>query len=457
MIKMLEFKNYKSFKNAQIDFTTNINSENNFSFIYGENGSGKSNIISVFHFLKTSINTIKNNERFIEILHKADELNSKTSFSNFLKVQPFGQSINLKRVIEYENLQYIDSNEDIEIKLQFIIKNKPATYFIKLNPKLGIVEEKLNYLIEKNTGEMFHILNDAGKISFKFSPKLLSNSFEKDIKEKIYKYWGNHTFLSIINYELTQDNANISYLNSSINKNLIYFLNNIKGLSVDYKGTDYRAISKVINNEVYENIQAGIIDKESFNKIKMEEIEAIIDYLFKSLYTDILKAYFVYTEKNEEVHYKLYFKKRIFGEVKDIPTSIESSGTKQILELVPFLIALLKGMTVIIDEIDAEVHDLLMKALIEGLMDIKTGQLIATTHNTMLMNTLDKKNVFVIDVDRDANKQIVNLAKHPHKLQSTHSLYNQYILGNFGGIPFVDYFDADYFKIIVGEVLDEKE
>ncbi|MBE5674696.1 AAA family ATPase, partial [Staphylococcus sp. SS35] len=104
---MLEFKNYKSFKNAQIDFTTNINSENNFSFIYGENGSGKSNIISVFHFLKTSINTIKNNERFIEILHKADELNSKTSFSNFLKVQPFGQSINLKRIIEYENLQYI--------------------------------------------------------------------------------------------------------------------------------------------------------------------------------------------------------------------------------------------------------------------------------------------------------------------------------------------------------------
>lgn len=48
-------------------------------------------------------------------------------------------------------------------------------------------------------------------------------------------------------------------------------------------------------------------------------------------------------------------------------------------------------MTVIIDEIDTEIHDLLMKALIDGLMDIETGQLIATTHNTMLMNTLDKK------------------------------------------------------------------
>ena len=64
--------------------------------------------------------------------------------------------------------------------------------------------------------------------------------------------------------------------------------------------------------------------------------------------------------------------------------------------------------------------------------------------------------MFVIDIDWDANKNIINLAKHPHKLQNTHSLYNQYLLGNFGGIPFVEYFDADYFKNIAGEVTDEK-
>ncbi|MBE7319185.1 AAA family ATPase [Staphylococcus epidermidis] len=457
MIKSVELKNYKSFKKVEIDFTSNIQSENKFSFIYGENGSGKSNIISVFHFLKSSINTIKNNERFIQILHKADKEESNELFLDFLKEQPFGQSINLKKIIEHENLLYMDSNEDIEIKLQFIIKDKLATYYIRLNPNFGVIEEKLNYLLEKNTGEMFHLFSENNEVKYRFSPKLLTNNFEKDIKDKIYKFWGNHTLLSIINYELNQDNANIFYLKSAINKNLINFLDNIRELSVDYKGTDYRAISKVINNEVYENIQAGRIDVEKFDKNEMEEIEKIVDYLFKSLYTDILKAYFVYTEQEQYIKYKLYFKKKIFGEIKDIPTSIESSGTKQILELVPFLISLVKGMTVIIDEIDTEIHDLLMKALIDGLMDIETGQLIATTHNTMLMNTLDKKNVFVIDIDWDANKNIINLAKHPHKLQNTHSLYNQYLLGNFGGIPFVEYFDADYFKNIAGEVTDEKE
>ncbi|TER91394.1 ATP-binding protein, partial [Staphylococcus epidermidis] len=111
LIKSVELKNYKSFKKVEIDFTSNIQSENKFSFIYGENGSGKSNIISVFHFLKSSINTIKNNERFIQILHKADKEESNELFLDFLKEQPFGQSINLKKIIEHENLLYMDSNE----------------------------------------------------------------------------------------------------------------------------------------------------------------------------------------------------------------------------------------------------------------------------------------------------------------------------------------------------------
>ncbi|WP_032605602.1 AAA family ATPase [Staphylococcus epidermidis] len=85
MIKSVELKNYKSFKKVEIDFTSNIQSENKFSFIYGENGSGKSNIISVFHFLKSSINTIKNNERFIQILHKADKEESNELFLDFFE------------------------------------------------------------------------------------------------------------------------------------------------------------------------------------------------------------------------------------------------------------------------------------------------------------------------------------------------------------------------------------
>lgn len=54
-------------------------------------------ILLVFSILKSSINTIKNNERFIQILHKADKEESNELFLDFLKEQPFGQSINLKK------------------------------------------------------------------------------------------------------------------------------------------------------------------------------------------------------------------------------------------------------------------------------------------------------------------------------------------------------------------------
>lgn len=73
-------------------------------------------------------------------------------------------------------------------------------------------------------------------------------------------------------------------------------------------------------------------------------------------------------------------------------------------------------MIVIIDEIDIEIYDLLMKVLIDGFMDIEIGQLIVIIYNIMLMNILDKKNVFVIDIDWDVNKNIINLVKYLYKL-----------------------------------------
>lgn len=87
-----------------------------------------------------------------------------------MKEQPFGQSINLKKIIEHENLLYMDSNEDIEIKLQFIIKDKLATYYIRLNPNFGVIEEKLNYLLEKIQEKCFIYSAKITKLSIDFPP-----------------------------------------------------------------------------------------------------------------------------------------------------------------------------------------------------------------------------------------------------------------------------------------------
>ena len=199
------------------------------------------------------------------------------------------------------------------------------------------------------------------------------------------------------------------------------------------------------------DIDKGTISIEEFDKKEFDITAQILNYMFTSLYSDIQRVFYIINKDDEEeiIKYELFFEKQISGELVEIPFSIESAGTQQLLRLMPMIISLTRGKTVIIDEIDTEIHDLLMKAIIEGIMDIQTGQLIATTHNTMLLQTVDKKNVFVIAMDSDANKKVINLGSHDVKIQANNSLYNKYIEGEFGGIPFIDEIDLEYLQQLV--------
>lgn len=54
--------------------------------------------------------------------------------------------------------------------------------------------------------------------------------------------------------------------------------------------------------------------------------------------------------------------------------------------MLPFLLASIEGSTVIIDEFDSGIHDLLSRSLIKSIFKDISGQLIMTTHNTSLMD-----------------------------------------------------------------------
>ena len=58
MLKSIKLKNYKSFGNLEADFTTSLGKPKKLIMIYGENGSGKSNLISAFFFLKNTFNSL---------------------------------------------------------------------------------------------------------------------------------------------------------------------------------------------------------------------------------------------------------------------------------------------------------------------------------------------------------------------------------------------------------------
>ena len=99
-------------------------------------------------------------------------------------------------------------------------------------------------------------------------------------------------------------------------------------------------------------------------------------------------------------------------------------------------------MTVVYDEIDNGIHDLLLKNILESMADEITGQLIITTHNTYLLESMNIRSVYLIQSDYAGKKEVKCLDQYP-RIQSSNNPRNMYMKGMFGGVPIVDVIDYD--------------
>ncbi len=76
------------------------------------------------------------------------------------------------------------------------------------------------------------------------------------------------------------------------------------------------------------------------------------------------------------------------------------------------------------------------------MIDDITGQLIITTHNTYLLETIDIKSIYVINVDYQGNKEVKCLDKYS-RIQGTNNPRIMYLKGLFGGVPIVEILNYD--------------
>ncbi|NSX04019.1 AAA family ATPase [Cupriavidus gilardii] len=121
----------------------------------------------------------------------------------------------------------------------------------------------------------------------------------------------------------------------------------------------------------------------------------------------------------------------------------ESSGTRNLLFLAgPVLDILEKGQTLVIDELDTSLHTLLVRELVRMFHrpEINTGgaQLIFTTHDTSLLDAPDlfrRDQIWLVEKDNEQASNLIALAEFsPRKNEA---LERGYLIGRYGGIPFV--------------------
>ena len=73
MITKIELKNFKSFSNVELDLMKNKSVVKNMALIYGENGAGKSNIISSIYCLQSLFDTMLIRDDLQEMMQMLNE------------------------------------------------------------------------------------------------------------------------------------------------------------------------------------------------------------------------------------------------------------------------------------------------------------------------------------------------------------------------------------------------
>lgn len=440
MFTYVKAKNFKSLKDIEFNLNKTKTKTNQFISIYGENGSGKTNIVELFKLLQqstmsraTDIAMNKMPKEFWKIQEEmSDQLPTEIR-------QIFQLSFNLK---EYRML---DEDEATEIEYGFKINNKDGFYYIKFDDE--IIEEKLYYMAGKQRAYLFQINKENNKIIKNLNKNIFINEkYNEELIDGIDKYWGKYTFLSLLSFETIEKNKD--YIDNNISKNIIEVIDKIWLMTVHVdKGALKIIPDGFVKVRKLNNIQKGIVKKDKLPEIK--KYENVLNIFFTQAYADIKEVKYEINEKEDRIHYELYFNKMIGGQIKSIPSRLESDGTRRILNQFDTIIGSLLGETVILDEIDNGIHDVLMKNIIMSIKDEITGQLIITTHNTLLLEILPKENIYILSTDYNGNKTINSIKEYGIKIQKNNNARDLYFKGIFGGIPTTDYIDFEEIKYVL--------
>lgn len=139
---------------------------------------------------------------------------------------------------------------------------------------------------------------------------------------------------------------------------------------------------------------------------------------------------------------------RLMHRTADGPVALEfeqeSEGTRTWFRLIgPLLSALRKGSVLLFDELDASLHPTLSAQLIRLFQDRATNprdaQLIFTTHDTSLLNQLNRDEVWLTEKSETGATRLGALAEFAgERVRSSVNLEKAYLHGRFGALPETD-------------------
>ena len=152
------------------------------------------------------------------------------------------------------------------------------------------------------------------------------------------------------------------------------------------------------------------------------------------------------TQARREPRRQLRLMHRVAEQELPFDLAEESAGTQTWFALIgPTLSALRSGRILLFDEIDASLHPRLSARLLELFQDPETNphgaQLIFTTHDTSLLNHLNRDEVWLTEKGGSGATTLTALAEYGgDKVRRSLNLEKAYLQGRFGAVPELDQF-----------------
>ena len=408
MLIRFSFKNFKSFKNENcLDMEATSLKEHEYnvaktengeylkvSAIYGANASGKTNVLQAFDYMKKRI-----------LVSDDSKKNSP---------------------IDEENIySFMINNDPIALEVEILAKNNKIYKYGFEVLKDTIISE---WLFEKRVNKFYAIFErENNNVSMK--PNKISDLVNIDERT---------LFLNIYS-KIDRNNEDFSNVYE-------WFVNSM------YLDLGNPNFERFINNRV----SLKILSDENYKKELLKFIKTF-DSGIEGIKTtpDSLEA----VKSNNGIIDIEVLHRGENGELKALPFYLESNGTRKMFHLFDFFMDALKnGMVLFVDELDAKLHPLLTRYIINlfhnSQTNIGNGQLIYSTHDTVNLNkeTFRRDEIWFAEKDKDGISEIYALSdyilddedgnnKSGKKVRNDATYNKDYLTGRYGAIPVLEEFD----------------
>ena len=176
-----------------------------------------------------------------------------------------------------------------------------------------------------------------------------------------------------------------------------------------------------------------------------DDIKKLVLKIIKEMDLDI-DDFRIEEEDNNRI--EIYTKHIVDGNDIELKLVEESSGTKKLFGLLPFVAnSIVNGNTLIVDELDAKIHPVLLKYIIELFSDKEKNrhgaQLVFTSHDLSTMNNevFRRDEIWFVAKGRSQNSKLYSLVEFKNdkgeSVRKDAKYDKQYLEGKYGADPYL--------------------